>query len=68
LVLEGYRDPVGTFDTNVAGTVNVLSAATAVHARAIVVVTSDKVYRNSGTGRAFTESDPLGGDVSVQLG
>lgn len=61
LVLEGYRDPVGTFDINVTGTVNVLSASAAAYARVVVVVTSDKVYRNSGTGRLFNESDPLGG-------
>jgi CDP-glucose 4,6-dehydratase len=29
--------------------------------RSIVVVTSDKVYRNDGRGRSFRESDPLGG-------
>ena len=61
LVPDGYRDPVGTFETNVSGTVNVVSAAVAAGARAVVVVTSDKVYANDGSGRAFTESDPLGG-------
>lgn len=61
LVPEGYRDPIGTFETNVTGTINVISAAVATGARAIVIVTSDKVYSNVGTGRAFTEADPLGG-------
>lgn len=61
LVPEGYSDPVGTFETNVAGTVNVISGAVSAGARAIVVVTSDKVYVNDGAGRAFVESDPLGG-------
>jgi CDP-glucose 4,6-dehydratase len=61
LVPDGYRDPVGTFETNVSGTVNVVSAAAAAGVAAVVVVTSDKVYANDGSGRAFTESDPLGG-------
>ena len=36
LVPEGYRDPIGTFETNVAGTVNVISAAVTAGARAVV--------------------------------
>jgi CDP-glucose 4,6-dehydratase len=63
LVGRGYADPAGTYAVNVAGTVNVLEAARRSGAvRAVVVVTTDKVYRNSGGGRAFTEDDPLGGD------
>jgi CDP-glucose 4,6-dehydratase len=30
--------------------------------RAVVVVTSDKAYRNDGRGERFREEDPLGGD------
>ena len=62
LVLESYRDPVGTFDTNVMGAVNllqVLRSSTAL--RACVVVTSDKCYENRESGRAYREGDPLGG-------
>ena len=45
LVLKGVRDPLGTFPTNVLGTVNLLDAVAGVPtARAIVVVTSDKCY------------------------
>lgn len=61
LVPESYRDPVTTFETNVAGTINVVAAAVASGARAVVVVTSDKVYANDDAGRAFVESDSLGG-------
>ena len=44
------------------GTVNVLEAARACPSvRAVVIVTSDKVYENPETGRAFRETDPLGG-------
>jgi len=62
LVRRGFSDPVGTYDTNVVGTANVLAAACSVATtRAVVVVTSDKVYANDEQGRPFTESDPLGG-------
>ena len=62
LVRPSYADPVTTFATNVMGTVNVLEAARNVSSlRAIIVVTSDKCYENTGSGRDFRESDPLGG-------
>lgn len=62
LVRPGYRDPVGTFASNVMGTLHVLEAARPLSAlEAIVVVTSDKVYDNHEDGRPFTEGDRLGG-------
>ena len=62
LVLRAYEEPRDTFETNVMGTVNVLDAARACPSvRAVVVVTSDKVYENPETGRAFRETDRLGG-------
>jgi len=62
LVGEGYRDPVGTYATNVMGTLNLLEIArTLPGLRSIVVITTDKCYANHETGRAFRESDPLGG-------
>lgn len=62
LVRRSYRDPHGTFATNVGGTANLLEAlAEAASAQAILVITSDKVYANDDTGRAFREEDALGG-------
>jgi CDP-glucose 4,6-dehydratase len=62
LVLWGIEHPRETFEVNVIGTVNVCDAVRAAgHPCAVVVATSDKCYRNDGQGRAFTESDPLGG-------
>jgi CDP-glucose 4,6-dehydratase len=62
LVRQGYRDPRETFETNVMGTVNVLDSARHVQAtRAIVVITTDKVYANQGDRTSRQESDPLGG-------
>ena len=63
LVGHGYADPVGTFSTNVLGTAHVLDAIrNCSSVRAVVVVTSDKVYKNDGSMRAFREDDSLGGD------
>lgn len=59
---RSYVDPAGTFASNVDGTINLLEAMRGLPGiAAAVIVTSDKVYRNDGTGRAFLESDPLGG-------
>jgi CDP-glucose 4,6-dehydratase len=62
LVLESYISPRKTFETNVMGTVNLLDAAVnSASVQATVVITTDKVYKNSNTGKRFIEGDPLGG-------
>jgi CDP-glucose 4,6-dehydratase len=62
LVRASYDDPAGTFGTNVMGTVHLLDALRRLAApQAILVVTSDKVYANDGSGRAHAEDDRLGG-------
>jgi CDP-glucose 4,6-dehydratase len=62
LVLQSYKTPRETFDVNVMGTVNVLDQVFATdYVQAVVVVTTDKVYRNDNSGKAFVESDPLEG-------
>ncbi len=62
LVRESYKDPIGTFVTNIIGTANVLEAARKCESvKAIVIVTTDKVYENHETGRPYCEDDPLGG-------
>jgi CDP-glucose 4,6-dehydratase len=62
LVRQSYDEPVGTYATNVMGTVHLLEAARAVSdIRAIVVVTSDKCYENTGALRGYREVDPMGG-------
>lgn len=62
LVRQGYRDPLATFATNTIGTAKVLEAArTTESVRAIVAVTTDKVYENREDGRAYREADALGG-------
>lgn len=62
LVLRANRRPAETFATNVMGTVNLLEALRALPPPlAILVVTTDKVYRNDNGGRLFEEDAPLGG-------
>src|ERR1700743_3690085 len=62
LVKESYRDPLGTYATNVLGTAVVLDACRELKGLScVVVVTSDKVYENRAGGRAFEEGDRLGG-------
>ena len=62
LVRRSYADPVGTYGTNVMGTVHVLDAARrASGVRAVVVVTSDKCYENREWWWPYREDEALGG-------
>jgi CDP-glucose 4,6-dehydratase len=62
LVRRSYEDPVGTFATNVLGTVNLLESIRDLPSvRSAVVVTTDKCYENRGDRRAYRETDRLGG-------
>ena len=62
LVRRSYANPAETYASNVMGTVNLLEAVRQVPSvRTVLVITSDKVYANDGSGRAFRECDPLGG-------
>ena len=63
LVRESYKDPVGTFETNVLGTLNLLEATRALtNLSATLVITTDKVYKNHNHLRGYVETDELGGD------
>lgn len=62
LVRQGYHAPLETFDVNVMGTLVLLDALrSAPSLRAVLIVTSDKVYANDNAGRRFDERDRLGG-------
>jgi CDP-glucose 4,6-dehydratase len=62
LVLASYENPRETFDINVMGTTNLLDIAFKKdYVQAVVIVTTDKVYRNDNSGVAFIETDPLEG-------
>lgn len=62
LVRRGYAEPLRTFGTNVMGTANLLEAVRrAGSVKAVVVVTSDKCYREDSSTFGYRETDPLGG-------
>lgn len=62
LVRPSYLDPLDTFATNIMGTANVLNALRDVHSvKAVVVVTTDKVYKNLEKIYPYREIDELGG-------
>ena len=62
IVLESYNDPVDTFDINVTGTVNLLNEMRKVGSvKVIIVMTSDKSYRNNEWAYPYRENDVLGG-------
>jgi CDP-glucose 4,6-dehydratase len=62
LVRESYAQPLATFSTNVIGTANLLDAVrTTPSVRSVVVVTTDKCYRNQEWAWGYRESDPIGG-------
>ncbi len=62
LVSRSFADPVETFSTNAIGTVNVLEAARlSPGVKAVVCITTDKVYRDQDWPWGYREIDPLGG-------
>jgi CDP-glucose 4,6-dehydratase len=62
LVRLAHAEPVLTYSVNVMGTVNLLEAARQVPSvKGIVVVTTDKVYRNHNWVWPYRETDSLGG-------
>ena len=62
LVRHSYQYPSETFSTNVMGTTNVLDVVrNTPSVKTVIIVTSDKVYANDGSGHPFIETDPLGG-------
>jgi len=62
IVRRSYVDPVGTYGTNVMGTVHLMEAIRRTPSvRAAVCVTTDKCYQNQEWIWPYRETDPLGG-------
>lgn len=62
LVRRSYRDPLGTWATNVQGSLHLLEALKPLeHRCSVVMVTTDKVYENRAWAYGYRESDRLGG-------
>lgn len=62
IVRRSYQIPAETFEVNAIGTANVLDGIRQLSKPCIaVMITTDKVYDNMESGRAYQESDRLGG-------
>lgn len=62
LVRDSYENPIETYSSNVLGTMNVLEAARKISSvKAVVVITTDKVYENQEWHWGYRENERLGG-------
>lgn len=62
LVSRAFEDPLESFATNVLGTAHVLEAARMTPSvKAVVCITTDKVYADQGWHWGYRETDALGG-------
>lgn len=62
IVRESYKNPVGTYETNVMGTVNICECVrTHECVRSFLNVTTDKVYKNNEWAWGYRENEPLDG-------
>ena len=62
IVRESYKDPVGTYETNVMGTVNICEAVRQTPSvKSFLNVTTDKVYKNNEWCWGYREDEPLDG-------
>lgn len=63
LVINGVDNPIETFEINTFGTLNLLETLRKSNLKPVViVVTSDKVYKNKEDSNFFHEGSELGGD------
>ena len=62
VVSESYRQPLETISTNALGTATLLEAVrVSGYSDPVVVITSDKCYRNDSRSTGYSEVDTLGG-------
>ena len=62
LVIESYKEPVLTYETNVMGTVNILECVRQTESvKSFLNVTTDKVYENKEWPWGYRENEPLDG-------
>ena len=63
LVIESFKKPLDTFNTNFIGTAKLLEAVKEKSfIKSVVIITTDKVYKIKGKNNFFTETDELGGN------
>lgn len=62
LVRDSYDNPLYTFDTNILGTANILEAVRNTETvKAVVMITTDKVYKHKKENPKYKENNELGG-------
>jgi len=62
IVLKSYEEPIETFETNVMGTAHLLdSIINNESSEWVLVITTDKVYKNIEVQEGYCEEDSLGG-------
>lgn len=62
IVRDSYKDPVGTYSTNVMGTVNICEAVRQTESvKSFLNVTTDKVYENKEWEWGYRENESLDG-------
>ena len=62
LVRESYKNPLETWSTNLLGSLNILESLTIIKNNcAVIMVTTDKVYKNMEWDYGYRENDQLGG-------
>lgn len=62
IVSVGYENPTETFETNVMGVVHLLDVCRDLQGQVpVLIISSDKCYRNNDERHAFRVNDPLGG-------
>jgi CDP-glucose 4,6-dehydratase len=62
IVKKSYFDPICTWETNTIGTLNILESLKEIKKSCIVIIiTSDKSYKNLEISRGYKENDILGG-------
>ncbi|SKA82444.1 CDP-glucose 4,6-dehydratase [Desulfobaculum bizertense] len=62
LVRESYSHPLDTLNTNILGTANILEVCRYIPSiRGVVIITSDKCYKNQEWLWGYRENEPMGG-------
>ena len=62
MVKKSYNEPYATFLTNSLGSLNVLESLRVINKKCnLIMITSDKVYKNLEVERGYNENDELGG-------
>ena len=61
IVTRAYKNPKNTWETNTMGTLNILESLKDYNKKVtVIMITSDKVYKNLETNKGYKEEDVLG--------